>query len=125
MVKDGIVLKNGKTQLALHQHSFCELVKYLLVGISYEEASQRVEQSPLAVPVTDAAEVRLFRTPESKARQWMGSQIFHLSHAGDVDRAWAASRTAKELAVVENHVRAEKQYDTWTDEDETGYQIYL
>lgn len=55
MVKDGIVLKNGKTQLALHQHSFCELVKYLLVGISYEEASQRVEQSPLAVPVTDAA----------------------------------------------------------------------
>ena len=69
---------------------------------------------------------KLCRTPESKARQWMRSQIFHLCHAGDVDHAWAASRTMEELdAVVGNHVRAKKQYDTWTDEDEAGYQLYL
>ena len=24
-----------------------------------------------------------------------------------------------------NHVQAKKQYDTWTEEDEAGYQIYL
>lgn len=68
----------------------------------------------------------LRRTPESKVRQWMGRQIFHFSHADYVDHAWAASRTVEELdTVVGNHVRAKKQYDTWTDEDEAGYQLYL
>ena len=55
----------------------------------------------------------LRKTPESKVRQWMGSQVFHFSHADYVDHAWAASRTVEELdAVVGNHVRAKKQYDT-------------
>ncbi len=68
----------------------------------------------------------LRRTPESKVRQWMGLQIFHFSHADYVDHVWAASRTVEELdAVVGNHVRAKKQYDTWADEDEAGYQLYL
>ena len=66
------------------------------------------------------------KTPESKVRQWMGSQIFHFSHADYVDHAWAANRTVEELdVVVVNHVRAKKQYDTWSDEDEAGYQLYL
>ena len=65
-------------------------------------------------------------TPESKVRRWMGMQIFYFSHAGDVDHAWAASRSVEELdVVVGNHVQAKKQYDTWTEEDEAGYQIYL
>lgn len=39
---------------------------------------------------------------------------------------WAASRSVEELdVVVGNHVQAKKQYDTWTEEDEAGYQIYL
>ena len=68
----------------------------------------------------------LLRTPEGRARQWMGTQIFYFSRADYVDHAWAASRTVEELdAVVENLVRAKKQYDTWTQEDEAGYRIYL
>ena len=46
-----------------NQYSFCELVKHLLVelvGISYEEASQIVERSPLAEPVADALGVAIF-----------------------------------------------------------------
>ena len=38
MVRDKIVLKNEDTQVTFNQHSFCELVKRLLVelvGISY------------------------------------------------------------------------------------------
>ena len=31
-------------------------------------------------------------TPEHKAKNWMGSMLFHLSHANDVDQAWASSR---------------------------------
>ena len=62
-------------------------------------------------PLEQLAEYRrqeeLRKTPESKARQWMGSQILHFSHADYVDHDWAASRTVKELdEVVENHVRA-------------------
>ena len=68
----------------------------------------------------------LRKTLESKVHQWMGSQIFHFSHADYVDHAWAASRTVEELDVVEgNHVRAKKQYGTWNDEEEVGYQLYL
>ena len=36
-------------------------------------------------------------TPEHKAKNWMGSMLFHLSHANDVDQAWASSRTREEL----------------------------
>ena len=45
MVRDGIVFKDEDGQVIFNQHSFCELVKHLLVelvGISYEEASQSV-----------------------------------------------------------------------------------
>ena len=57
MVRDGLVFKDEDGQVIFNQHSFCELVKHLLVelvGISYEEASQIVECSPLAEPVADA-----------------------------------------------------------------------
>ena len=61
MVKDGLVFKDENGQVIFNQHSFCELVKCLLVelvGISYEEASQIVERSSLATPVADAMEWR-------------------------------------------------------------------
>ena len=64
MVRDGIVFKDEDGQVIFNQHSFCELVKHLLVelvGISYEEASQTVERSPLAEPVADAVGVAIFR----------------------------------------------------------------
>ena len=63
MVRDGIVFKDEDGQVIFNQHSFCELVKHLLVelvGISYEEASQIVERSPLAEPVADAMGVAIF-----------------------------------------------------------------
>ena len=63
MVRDGIVFKESDVQVIFNQYSFCELVKPLLVelvGISYEEASQTVERSPLAEPVTDALGVAIF-----------------------------------------------------------------
>ena len=53
MVRDGLVFKDEDGQVIFNQYSFCELVKHLLVelvGISYEDASQIVECSPLAVP---------------------------------------------------------------------------
>ena len=61
MVRDGIVFKDEDGQVIFNQHSFCELVKHLLVelvGISYEEASQIVDRSPLAERVADAMGVR-------------------------------------------------------------------
>ena len=63
MVKDGLVFKDENGQVIFNQHSFCELVKCLLVelvGISYEEASQIVDRSPLAEPVADAMGVAMF-----------------------------------------------------------------
>lgn len=63
MVRDGIVFKDEDGQVIFNQYSFCELVKHLLVelvGISYEEASQIVERSPLAEPVADAMGVAIF-----------------------------------------------------------------
>ena len=63
MVRDGLVFKDEDGQVIFNQYSFCELVKHLLVelvGISYEEASQIVERSPLAEPVTDALGVAIF-----------------------------------------------------------------
>ena len=48
-------------------------------------------------------------TPEHKAKNWMGSMLFHLSHANDVDHAWASSRTKEELdQVVEPFVQAKR-----------------
>ena len=67
----------------------------------------------------------LRRTPEHKAKNWMGSMLFHLSHANDVDQAWASSRTKEELdQVVEPFVQAKRQTGQWTQEDEAGYQLY-
>ncbi|MCR0282301.1 spondin [[Clostridium] innocuum] len=64
-------------------------------------------------------------TPEHKAKNWMGSMLFHLSHANDVDQAWASSRTKEELdKVVEPFVQAKRQTGQWTQEDEAGYQLY-
>ena len=63
MVRDGLVFKDEDGQVIFNQYSFCELVKRLLVelvGISYEEASQIVERSPLAEPVADAMGVAIF-----------------------------------------------------------------
>ena len=63
MVRDGLVFKDEDGQVIFNQYSFCELVKRLLVelvGISYEEASQIVERSPLAEPVTDALGAAIF-----------------------------------------------------------------
>ena len=57
------MFKDEDGQVIFNQYSFCELVKHLLVelvGISYEEASQIVERSPLAEPVTDALGVAIF-----------------------------------------------------------------
>lgn len=64
-------------------------------------------------------------TPEHKAKNGMGSILFHLSHANDVDQAWASSRTREELdQVVEPFVQAKRQTGRWTQEDEAGYQLY-
>ena len=60
-------------------------------------------------------------TPGHKAKNWMGSMLFHLSHANDVDQAWASSRTREELdQVVEPFVQAKRQTGQWTQEDEAG-----
>ena len=64
-------------------------------------------------------------TPEHKAKNWMGSMLFNLSHANDVDQAWVSSRTREELdQVVEPFVQAKRQTGQWTQEDEAGYQLY-
>ena len=64
-------------------------------------------------------------TPEHKAKNGMGLMLFHLSHANDVDQAWASSRTREELdQVVEPFVQAKRQTGQWTQEDEAGYQLY-
>jgi len=70
-------------------------------------------------------QVELRGTPEHKAKNGMGSMLFHLSHAHDVDQAWASSRTREELdQVVEPFVQAKRQTGQWTQEDEAGYQLY-
>ena len=64
-------------------------------------------------------------TPEYKAKNWMGSMVFRLSHANDVDHAWASSRTREELdQIIEPFVQAKRQTGQWTQENEAGYQIY-
>ena len=64
-------------------------------------------------------------TPERRAKDRMGSMLFLLSHANDVDHAWASSRTREELdQLVEPFVQAKRQTGQWTQEDEAGYQLY-
>ena len=63
MLRDGLVFKDEDWQVIFNQYSFCELVKHLLVelvGLSYEEASQIVERSPLAAPVANVMGVAIF-----------------------------------------------------------------
>lgn len=68
----------------------------------------------------------LFRIPGEQSAPMDGNTDFLFFHAGYVDHDWAASRTVEELdEVVGNHVRAQKQYDALTDEDETCYRLYL
>ena len=87
---------------------------------------QMVEQYGTAEQLAEyRRQAELRGTPEYKAKNWMGSIVFRLSHANDVDHAWASSRTREELdQVVEPFVRAKRQTGQWTQEDEAGYQIY-
>ena len=87
---------------------------------------QMVEQHGTAEQLAEyRRQAELRRTPECKAKNWMGSMLFHLSHANDVDHAWASSRTREELdQVVEPFVQAKRQTGQWTQEDEAGYQLY-
>ena len=73
MVRDGLVFKDEDGQVIFNQHSFCELVKHLLVelvGISYEEASQIVERSPLAPSSAPSQYDAVQPVPKGYQRQW-------------------------------------------------------
>lgn len=62
MLKDGIILRDNDDRLVFNQYSFCELIKHLLsyyVSISYEEASEIVDHSHLAEPISSAMEAVL------------------------------------------------------------------
>ncbi len=64
MLKDGVVLEDGRNRIVVNQYSFCELIKHLLthyVGISYEKASKIVMQSHLAKPVSSVMDAGLLR----------------------------------------------------------------
>lgn len=72
MLRDGRVFYDGQDKTTFSQYSFCELVKYLMVepaGISYEEAAQRVDPSPLTAPVADVMDAR------SSTREKKGTAI--------------------------------------------------
>lgn len=63
MLKDGVVLENDEGKVTVNQHSFCELIKHLLVhyaGLSYAETSKLVDGSHLAEPIADAMSACLF-----------------------------------------------------------------
>ena len=115
----------GATRTYPAGHGFALLVFLEELWPSAElVCAARTMPEELAAFLREASRPCLLYT--SKVRRWMGMQIFYFSHAGDVDHAWAASRSVEELdVVVGNHVQAKKQYDTWTEEDEAGYQIYL
>lgn len=62
MLKDGIVLDDGGDRIVVNQYSFCELIKHLLtyyVGISYENASEMVDHSHLAEPISSIMDAGL------------------------------------------------------------------
>ena len=64
-------------------------------------------------------------TPERRAKDWMGQKLFYISHANDVDHAWASSRTREELdQAVKPFVQAMRQTGQWTQVDEASYQLY-
>lgn len=57
MLRDGVVLEDGEGKVTVNQYSFCELIKHLLVhyaGVVYAEASELVDGSYIADPITDA-----------------------------------------------------------------------
>ena len=87
---------------------------------------QMVEQYGTAEQLAEyRRQAELRGTPEYKAKNWMGSMVFRLSHANDVDHAWASSRTREELdQIIEPFVQAKRQTGQWTQENEAGYQIY-
>ena len=65
-------------------------------------------------------------TPECRAKTHTGKLLFYQSHAEDVDHAWTASRTRKELdAIVEKQVRAKKLNGGWDEIEEACYDLYL
>lgn len=62
MLFDGLTFCDGQTKVIFNQYSFCELIKHLLTelaGISYEDASKRVDHSFLTAPVSNVTEVGL------------------------------------------------------------------
>ena len=67
-------------------------------------------------------------TPEHKAKNWMGSMLFHLSHANDVDHAWASSRTREELdqiiAVSYTHLDVYKRQPLHKLKQEVEFRIW-
>ena len=88
-----------------------------------EQMVERYGTSEQLAEYRHQAELR--GTPEHKAKNWMGSMLFHLSHANDVDQAWASSRSREELdQMVEPFVQAKRHTGQWTQEDEAGYQLY-
>ena len=73
VLRDGLVFKDEDGQVIFNQYSFCELVKHLLVelvGISYEEASQIVERSPLAAPVANVMRSEERRVGKECRSRW-------------------------------------------------------
>ena len=99
VLRDGLVFKDEDGQVIFNQYSFCELVKHLLVelvGISYEEASQIVERSPLAAPVDNAMDVAIVPFPVSwtvkmkkKQKETQDILSYHSQAAGCSDKARA------------------------------------
>ena len=62
MLKDGIILENNGNKFVINQYSLCELIKHLLVhyvGITYENASEIVDHSHIAKPVSNAMDIIL------------------------------------------------------------------
>ena len=107
MVRDGLVFKDEDGQVIFNQYSFCELVKHLLVelmGISYEEASQTVERSPLAAPVSNVMGVAVFShdlpyydepVPPTVEKGWnFGEHPLVARLASDEERVWSLFRGA-------------------------------
>lgn len=62
MLKDGVILYDHDNKIVFNQYSFCELMKHLLsyyVHISYAEASEIVDHSSFAKPVSDIMDASL------------------------------------------------------------------
>ena len=95
VLRDGLVFKDEDGQVIFNQYSFCELVKHLLVelvGISYEEASQIVERSPLAAPVDNAMDVAIFSHDLFHTK--IGVKLCSMAGGGVSRNLWNFFRTA-------------------------------